>query len=146
MEALTARLENWDSDTFGSRSQAGLVGGLIEGYVRDVGLRGVVGGAGGEAGGGGESGAGQAGRDKERQADEEELSELSWKVGRLAEMFLSKEMQVRQDACMKVAGTYCVGYREVGTNDCPVAAGARGVSACSKTNRIPFSLMRSFCG
>lgn len=92
MEALTAILENWDADTSGSPGQTGLVGGLIEGYVREVGLGGVVGGTGGGGGGGG-GGAG-AGREKERQADEEELSELSWKVGRLAEMFLSKEMQV----------------------------------------------------
>ena len=90
MEALTVLLENWEADTFGSPSQAGLVGGLIEGYVREVGLGGVVGGMGGGGGGGGAG----TGREKERQAGEEELSELSWKVGRLAEMFLSKEIQV----------------------------------------------------
>ena len=92
METLAARLEDWEMDAFGAGSlgqTGGLVSGLIEGYARDVGLGLRVGGGGG--GGGGGVGSGE----KEREEIEEELSELSWKIGRLTEMFLSEELQVR---------------------------------------------------
>lgn len=98
MEALTARLDDWGLDlsetaSQGGRAGASLLGGL--GFPGGDGGGGVLGGALGVFGreGGGVFGGSVATGDKQREADEEELAELSWKMGRLTEMFLSAEIQ-----------------------------------------------------
>lgn len=96
MEVLSARLDNWDLELPDTASQAGgggvplLGGGGLAGN-NSVGLGGVWGGLGGEVGG--IFGGGVAAEEKQREADEDEMAELSWKVGRLAEIFLSNEIQ-----------------------------------------------------
>lgn len=99
MEVLSARLDNWGLELSDSASQPGGGGGGLlggGGLVRNgsVGLGGgfgVLGGLGGE--GGGIFGGGVAAEERQREADEEEMAELSWKMGRLTEMFLSNEIQ-----------------------------------------------------
>ncbi|CAM9215524.1 unnamed protein product, partial [Ectocarpus sp. 13 AM-2016] len=91
MEALTARLNDWGLDLPDSDSQAGqgpLLGGLGL-------LGGNVGGGFGSALGdvGGMLGSGVVTKERQKEADEEEVAALAWKVGRLAEMFLSNELQ-----------------------------------------------------
>ncbi|CAB1099841.1 unnamed protein product [Ectocarpus sp. CCAP 1310/34] len=91
MEALTARLNDCGLDLPDSASQAGqspLLGGLGL-------LGGNVGGGLGSALGdmGGILGAGVVTEERQKEADEEEVAALAWKVGRLAEMFLSNELQ-----------------------------------------------------
>lgn len=85
LEAVTARLEDWDIGAFDSASQAGKGGAAA--IVSGLGLGDGFGGVGGMGAGGDGEGAG-------RLADEEEMAELSWKTGRLMEIFLSEEMQV----------------------------------------------------
>ncbi len=100
MEELSARLDDWGLDPSDTASQGGGGGASLLG---GLGLPGV-GGNGGLGGGsgvlrvlGGEGagifGGGAAAEERQREADEEEMAELSWKVGRLAEMFLSNQMQ-----------------------------------------------------
>lgn len=96
MEVLTARLDDWGLDISDTASQAGgggasLLGGLgILGGDSGGGL-GVLGGLGGD--GGGIFGGGLASEERQREADEEEMAVLSWKMGRLTELFLSNEIQ-----------------------------------------------------
>ncbi|CBJ33045.1 Hypothetical leucine rich repeat protein [Ectocarpus siliculosus] len=91
MEALTARLNDWGLDLPDSASQAGQ-GSLLGGLGL---LGGNVGGGLGSALGdmGGMLGGGVATEEIQKEADEEEVAALAWKVGRLAEMFLSNELQ-----------------------------------------------------
>lgn len=100
MEALTARLEDWGLDNAESASQAGTgwgAAGLIE---RISGGRDK--GAGGATEDKGECTSGDNGLisgipvDKGRLADENELAEMSWKIGRLMEILLSSETQVNR--------------------------------------------------
>lgn len=104
IEELTARLDDWGLDLSETASQGGkargsLFGGL--GLPRGDGLPGGDGGFGGLSGalgvlgreGGGVFGGSATTGDKQREADEEEMAELSWKMGRLTEMFLSSEIQ-----------------------------------------------------
>lgn len=96
IEALSARLDNWGLEMSDTASQGGsggmslLGGGGLVGNA-SVGLGGVLGGLGAE--GGGIFGGRLAAEERQREADEEEMAELSWKMGRLAEMFLSNEIQ-----------------------------------------------------
>lgn len=97
MEVISARLDEWGLELSDTVSQAGGGGGSLlggGGLVANgtVALGGVLGGLGGE-GGGIFGGGGLAAEERQREADEEEMAELSWKIGRLAEMFLSDEMQ-----------------------------------------------------
>eukprot|EP00903_Cladosiphon_okamuranus_P010991 g10380.t1 len=96
MEAVSARLENWGLEMSDTASQGGGGGMSLIGeggtvINAGVGLSGVLGGLGAE--GGGIFGRGLALEERQREADEEEMAELSWKMGRLAEMFLSNEIQ-----------------------------------------------------
>ena len=71
IEELGVRLENWStgiSDNASQTASAESIGSLI----------------------GGAAGQGE----KKRAADEEELGELTWKIGKLMEIFLSTELQV----------------------------------------------------
>lgn len=76
IEAVTARLESWDIGSFNGTANTGSVWGLV--------------GRGGSVGEGGSADEGVDGR----EADEEEMAELLWKIARLMELFLSNEMQV----------------------------------------------------
>ncbi|CAM9850704.1 unnamed protein product, partial [Hapterophycus canaliculatus] len=97
IEALTARLEDWGLDISETASQGGraavsLLGGWrLQGGDGDGRLGAALGVLGGEVGG--VFGRGVATENKQREADEEEMAELSWKMGRLAETFLSGEIQ-----------------------------------------------------
>lgn len=98
MEVLTARLDDWGLDISETASQAGgggmsVLGGLgvLGGDSGGGGGLGVLGGLGGD--GGGIFGGGLAAEERQREADEEEMAGLSWKMGRLTEMFLSNEIQ-----------------------------------------------------
>ena len=100
MEELSARLDDWGLDISESASQAGgggmsLLGSLgLQGGGGTGGLGGgsrVLGALGAE--GGAMFGLGAAAEERQREAEQEEMAELSWKMGRLAEMFLSNEMQ-----------------------------------------------------
>lgn len=101
METLSARLDNWGLELSESTSQAGggvggmplLGGGGLAGND-SVGLGGgfgVLGELGREVGG--IFGGGTVAEERQREADEEEMAELSWKMGRLTEIFLSNEIQ-----------------------------------------------------
>lgn len=102
---MTARLQDWDIGNFDSASLGG--GGSVGRGGGSVGSAGG-GGEGRGRGGGGVGGAAvtaavaavaatgvwAGGRARAREAYEEELAELSWKIGRLMEIFLSTELQV----------------------------------------------------
>lgn len=90
MEVLSARLDDWDLELSDNTSQAagGLVGNGIVGLGGGFGVLGALGGE-----GGGIFGGGVGAEERQREADEEEMAELSWKMGRLTEMFLSNEIQ-----------------------------------------------------